>query len=180
MLYTAATRPQVLVNVDGMPAACANLNCDYMYEETDALITSQAINGNTLTITGANLPTSLVDVRLGDVGCGPTTGTANQITCTLPVRPTAGTYAKVEVQSAAGLVPVDEAVPPLAVTLVGISVFPTTNLSHAGGDELTITGMGLPQTTDQIDVTFSDGTKCKVTSSSASEAKCISKGFDRN
>ena len=52
MLYTAATRPQVLVTVDGMPAACAHLNCDYMYVETDALITSQAINGNTLTIQG--------------------------------------------------------------------------------------------------------------------------------
>ena len=83
-------------------------------------------------------------------------------------------------QSAMGLVPVDESTPPLAVSLVGISVFPTENLSHAGGDELTITGIGLPQTTDQIDVSFSDGTKCKVTSTSASEAKCISKGFDRN
>ena len=79
-----------------------------------------------------------------------------------------------------GLVPVDESTPPLAVSLVGISVFPTENLSHAGGDELTITGIGLPQTTDQIDVSFSDGTKCKVTSTSAAEAKCISRGFDRN
>ena len=52
MLYTAATRPQVLVTVDGMSAACAHLNCDYMYVETDALITSQAINGNTLIIQG--------------------------------------------------------------------------------------------------------------------------------
>jgi endonuclease/exonuclease/phosphatase family metal-dependent hydrolase len=52
MLYTAATRPQVLVTVDGMSAACANLNCDYMYVDTDALVTSQAINGNTLTIQG--------------------------------------------------------------------------------------------------------------------------------
>ena len=72
MLYTAATRPQVLVNVDGMSAACANLNCDYLYVDTPALVTSQAINGNTLTIRGKDLPTSLIDVRLGDVGCGPT------------------------------------------------------------------------------------------------------------
>ena len=107
MLYTAATRPQVLVTVDGMSAACAHLNCDYMYVETDALITSQAINGNTLTIQGSHLPTSLVDVRLGDVGCGPTTGTASQITCTLTAGAAAGTYAKVQVQGADGLVPVD-------------------------------------------------------------------------
>ena len=53
MLYTAETRPQVLVNVDGVPAACANLNCDYMYVDTTALITSQSLlNGNTLSIMG--------------------------------------------------------------------------------------------------------------------------------
>lgn len=180
MLYTAATRPQVLVTVDGMSAACANLNCDYMYVDTDALVTSQAINGNTLTIQGSNLPTSLIDVRLGDVGCGPTTGTATQITCTLTAGAAAGTYAKVQVQSADGLVPVDASVTPITVSLSGISVTPNSNLSHAGGNELTITGMGLPQTTDQITVSFSDGTECRVTSTSDSEARCTPNRFDPN
>ena len=75
MLYTAATRPQVLVNVGGMPAACANLNCDYLYVDSTSQVTSQMLNGNTLTIKGTNLPTDLLDVMIGDVGCGPTTGT---------------------------------------------------------------------------------------------------------
>jgi hypothetical protein len=84
MLYTAETRPQVLVNVDGVPAACANLNCDYMYVDTSALITGQSLlNGNTLSITGQNLPTDLKDVRLGSVGCGLVTGTDTEITCML-------------------------------------------------------------------------------------------------
>lgn len=107
MLYTAATRPQVLVNVDGMPAACSKNNCDYLYVDSSASITSQSLSGNTLTISGSNLPTSLIDVRLGDVGCGPTTGTTTSISCTLKNGPAAGTYAKVEVLSADGLVPVD-------------------------------------------------------------------------
>ena len=40
MLYTSATKPQVLVTVDGMPALCANLNCDFVYEETTSVIDS--------------------------------------------------------------------------------------------------------------------------------------------
>ena len=129
MLYTAATRPQVLVTVDGMSAACAHLNCDYLYVDSTALVTSQAINGNILTIQGSNLPTNLVDVRLGDVGCGPTTGTADEITCTLTKGAAAGTYAKVEVQSADGLVPVDGSVIPITVNLANIAVTPDMELS---------------------------------------------------
>lgn len=30
-LYTDAQAPQVLVDVDGLPALCVNLNCDYTY-----------------------------------------------------------------------------------------------------------------------------------------------------
>jgi len=182
MLYTAATRPQVLVNVEGMPAACANNNCDYLYVDSTALITSQSLSGRTLTITGTNLPTSLIDVRLGDVGCGPTTAdSATSITCTLLKGPAAGTYAQVDVQSADGLVPVDLAsVSPIFVPLSGVSVFPSTSLNQAGGDYLTITATGgLPQTEDQMDVIFADGTKCTVTSTSDTEATCVTDGFDQ-
>lgn len=179
MLYTAATRPQVLVNVNGIPAACANLNCDYMYVDSTALITSQSLSGNTLTINGQNLPTDLMDVRLGDVGCGPTTGTTTQITCTLTTGAAAGTYAKVDVLSAEGLVPVDAGVASITVNLSGLGIFPNTLLNQNGGDEITIQGMGLPQNIEQIDITFSDNTKCTVTSTSSTEAKCITDGFDQ-
>jgi hypothetical protein len=76
MIYTAATRPQILVNVEGISAACANFNCDYLYVDSTALVTSQSLSGKDLTITGTNLPVNLINVRLGDVGCGPTTGSA--------------------------------------------------------------------------------------------------------
>jgi len=39
MLYSAATRPQILVTVDGIPAACAYDNCDYLYTTSTAQVT---------------------------------------------------------------------------------------------------------------------------------------------
>jgi len=109
MLYAAATKPQILVNVDGIPAACANLNCDYLYVDLPSLVTSQSLTGNTLTIGGTNLPTNLLDVKLGDVGCGPTTSDGTQIVCTLLSGASAGTYDKVEVLTPDGRIPVDAA-----------------------------------------------------------------------
>ena len=58
------------------------------------------------------------------------------------------------------------------------SISHDTSLNQYGGDELTISGSGLPQNIDDVDVTFSDGTKCQVSSTSDSELKCITDGFD--
>ena len=90
----------------------------------------------------------------------------------------AGTYNKVEVVSADGLVPVDAGVAPITVALSTTEVYPSDNLNRFGGDELTIKGTGLPTSIDQVDVTFSDNTKCTVISTSDSELKCITDGFD--
>ena len=120
-------------------------------------------------------------MRLGNVGCGATTGSATSITCTLTRGPAAGTYAKVEVLSADGLVPVDlTQVSPITVSLTGVSIFPNISLNQAGGDEITIQASGLPQTTGEIHVTFSDNTNCIVMETSETEAKCITEGFDQN
>jgi hypothetical protein len=178
MLYTAATRPQVLVNVDGISAACANLDCDYLYVDTTAQVTGQSLSGNTLTITGTDLPTDLLDVKLGDVGCGPTTGTSTSITCNLLKGAAAGTYPKVEVISVDGVVPLSFTAMPISVTLQTIGFSPNTNLSQDGGDVITIQGSGLPQRIDQVDVTFSDNSKCTVISVSDTEIQCITDGFD--
>ena len=103
-----------------------------------------SLSGNVLTVTGTNLPTNLIDVRLGDVGCGPVTGTATSVTCTLTNSPTAGTHTTVDVLSAEGVVPVG-AVSSITVALSTTSVFPNTELNMYGGDIITITGTGLPQ-----------------------------------
>jgi hypothetical protein len=95
MLYTSVTRPQILVEVDGVPAACVNLNCDYLYTSSSAIVTGMSLSGNNLTVTGSNLPTKFMDVRLGEVGCGVTSGTKTSVTCTLTKKPAAGTYTTV-------------------------------------------------------------------------------------
>jgi hypothetical protein len=75
-------------------------------------------------------------------------------------------------------VPVDAAATAITVTLGTTSIFPSTDLNQAGGDEITISGFGLPQDTSKIDVTFSDNTKCTVTSTSDTEVKCTTDGFE--
>lgn len=119
-----------------------------------------------MSITGNNLPTNLLDVKLGNVGCGVTTGTATQITCTLTSGPAAGTYAAVEVLSVDGRVPVDPAVTAITVALQITTVSPTTNLNQSGGDTVTITGTSLPWNPNELQVSFSDGTNCQVVESS--------------
>lgn len=131
-----------------------------------------------LTIDGVSLPTDLLDVRLGDVGCGPVTGTATQIVCTLTKGAAAGTYPQVEVLTADGLVPVAGTVTPITVALSTTAVTPAVDLNSVGGDTLTITGTGLPQKAEQVDVSFSDATKCTVIESSDTQLRCRVDGFD--
>lgn len=40
-LYSDATSPQVRIDIDGLPAVCPGLNCDYAYVQAAALITAQ-------------------------------------------------------------------------------------------------------------------------------------------
>ena len=83
--------------------------------------------------------------------------------------------------SADGLVPVDlTQVSPITVSLTVLSIFPNISLNQAGGEEITIQASGLPQTTGEIHVTFSDNTNCIVMETSETEAKCITEGFDQN
>lgn len=56
---TKANKPQVTVAVDGVPAACKNLNCDYMYVAGDASVTNFSVSGSTLTAEGFNLSDTL-------------------------------------------------------------------------------------------------------------------------
>ena len=76
MLYTDAQKPQVMVNVNGIEGVCPDFNCDYVYVDTNALITGQTLSGDTLTITGSNLPTSDVAVALANSQCGTVTATS--------------------------------------------------------------------------------------------------------
>ena len=80
--------------------------------------------------------------------------------------------------SADGLLPADPSVMPINVALSATSVSPSTQLNQFGGNELIIQGSGFSQNTDDMEVKMSDDTKCRITSTSDSELRCITDGFD--
>jgi len=142
MLYTAATRPQILVEVDGVPAACKNVNCDYLYIAETSSVDSMSISGNDITIQGTNLPTDIENVILGDVECGATTSDGSTITCALSDDPCAGDYTSVQVITTGGQVPVSATFPTVTVPLTVLMVLDNNNLNQEGGNILVIFGSG--------------------------------------
>ena len=132
-----------------------------------------------MTVTGVNLPTDLTDVMLGDVGCGPVTGSPTSITCTLMKSPAAGTYAEVDVFSADGRVSVQAGAPAITVALSTDVVTPNTDVNSAGGTIIKIQGSGLPQKAENVAVTFGDNTGCTIVATSESEVDCEVDGFDQ-
>jgi hypothetical protein len=77
MLYHDATKPQVLVKINGFEAICPTFNCDYLYKAATSEITAQALaNEKEITITGTSLPTTGVSVVLGNARCGTVTASA--------------------------------------------------------------------------------------------------------
>lgn len=171
-LYTSVTKPQVVVNIDGLPALCVNLNCDYAYVASTSSITQQAYDSATkvLTVTGTALPTTGVTVIFGGVTCANSpapTYTETQIQCTLANAPRAGSI-KVEVRTSQGLIPVASGVTAVTVPLVVSAVSPT-NINPMGGNTLTITGSGFPIDKSFVTVALSDGAKCAVISTTETQ-----------
>jgi len=67
LLRTYETKPQLDITVDGLPAVCRNLDCDFAYVDPVGEITSFTFNPSegdygSLTIEGIDLPTSKTDV----------------------------------------------------------------------------------------------------------------------
>ena len=81
-----------MIKVNGIEGVCPEFNCDYVYVQSEGQITGQVLSGDTLTITGTNLPTSDVGVKLANSQCDTVTATATQITCTLTTSAAAGSW----------------------------------------------------------------------------------------
>jgi hypothetical protein len=54
-LRTYTTQPQVLVTIDSKPALCGDLACDYFYFTDGAVVSSQAVTGSSLQVTGTEI-----------------------------------------------------------------------------------------------------------------------------
>ena len=65
MLRTYETKPQIVVSVNGEPAVCHNMTCDYTYTEPVGEVTSFTWTdaSNELTLVGTGLPSNASDIR---------------------------------------------------------------------------------------------------------------------
>ena len=70
------------VSVDGMPALCTGLHCDYTYIVGQETITEFTVSGKQVTIKGTDL-TEPTSVEMGYINCEITSSDQGQIDCTL-------------------------------------------------------------------------------------------------
>ena len=66
--YTVETEPQVKVDVEGMPALCTGMACNFAYSESASVIQAFSRSGTALTILGADLETP-ESVVMGHIEC---------------------------------------------------------------------------------------------------------------
>ena len=64
MLKTFEEKPQIVVEVDGLPAVCHNLTCDFTYIEAVGEIASFTYDEGTneLVVVGTGLPADATDL----------------------------------------------------------------------------------------------------------------------
>lgn len=64
MLKTFEEKPQMIINVDTLPAVCHNMTCGFTYIANQGEVTAFTFDAATkkVAITGTNLPTKLTDL----------------------------------------------------------------------------------------------------------------------
>lgn len=100
MVKTFETLPQMIVNVEGLPAVCHNRTCDFTYTENVGDLTSFTFAADTqlITITGTDLPTDIANIQQVNFALAPCVIAADfvlsgtSIQCTLSRNPTCGDW----------------------------------------------------------------------------------------
>lgn len=180
-LFTYNTVPQIRATIDGMPVLCVGTECGYSYQSTTALIQGMTVVGLDVQITGIDLPLDLTKVQMANQDCIVSTNDAMQISCSIAVPLSAGSWVP-KVWTAAGLVPIDPALGTWDVSLVVDSMTPAI-LKDSGGDIVTFAGSGFPwdaSSGDLKEITFTDGTVCNIISSIPTELVCETEPFETN
>jgi hypothetical protein len=165
MLETYEEKPQMIVEVDHMPAVCHSMDCGFMHIAAVGEVTSFTYSASTkkVTVTGTNLPDNiglLQSMRFAASPCtpiedasGPFPGalSGTSIECTLTREPTCGTWIP-EVTTFFGNVPNAEAVTGLEMPCTISSADPLLDLNMLGQDIVTFTGTNFPH--EMMDNTF--------------------------
>jgi hypothetical protein len=177
MLHTDAQTPQITVTIDGMPALCIDLSCDFTYIQSDSMMSTQSIDDSDLfTITGSLLPDASSDrIRLGPVGCTPQSLAADTITCQLDDTRVSGDWV-VRIVTVYGRIP-NEIDTTILVPVQADSMLPDSNVNYLGGDVMTISGDHFGYDANAISVTYDDGTICDVISVTMTAITCVNRKF---
>ena len=142
MLRTAHEKPQIRINIDGMPAICVGLKCDYQYEVPTGLVTGMSVSGLDVSLTGTNLPLNNLKVRVAQTNCEVTSNSEDSIECTLVTPWVAGKWLPA-VRDSKGLIPNKPEVQPHEVPYVVTHTDPA-NVNVAGYEVITFFGENFP------------------------------------
>jgi len=191
MLKTYETKPQLTVEVNGLPAACHNLSCDFSYIANVGEVTAFQFTEATkkLVITGTDLPknfTQIETIEFAQSFCTPDTTVTldgTSITCTLNRNPTCGNWKPILVSSL-GKIGLATAVADQSIQCSITSGFPLTSLNLIGGDNITISGTNLPYEliNNEVEIHFNDAqkTKCVPQDSTTNKLVCMTEGFNED
>jgi hypothetical protein len=186
MLKTFETLPQLIVSVDGLPAVCHNLTCDYSYVDPVGTVTAFTFDAgaSTISITGTDFDVSPIkEIKFAKSRCAvdPATLSATNIDCTLVREPTCGTFIPV-VTSDMGIIPGDAGLVGTEVACTATSATPLASLNLLGGDNITISGTNFPhELSDSTVVLAFDDTQtttCVPQSSTTDTLVCLTGAFD--
>jgi hypothetical protein len=102
MLKTYETKPQVIVNVNGLPAVCHNVTCDFTYGPNVGEVTAFTFDAASkkVSITGTDLPTKAEDIQvimyaMSKCKVDGTKMPGTSLECTLEREPTCGDHTPV-------------------------------------------------------------------------------------
>lgn len=185
-LRTYETKPQLIVTVNGEPAVCHNLTCDFVYTEPQGEVTGFTYEATTkvVALTGTGLigpGIRYIEFAKSRCAVDPATMTETSLTCTLVQEPTCGDHVPL-LTSTLGLVNTTTGLTPETITCLVSSVAPTTQLNLLGQDNLTISGTFFPYNlvTSTVSINFTDAasTPCIPQWSDSSELVCLTQAFD--
>lgn len=176
--FTYETEPQVIVQVDDMPALCTGLNCNFSYFVGNSIIDDFSLSGNRLSISGSNFD-DILKVEMGHIACNNVASSSTSITCDLEGKLPAGSWWPSVIEDK-GKVQVESSVSPEVVNMIISNVDPKIDLNPAGGNIMTITGDNFPPTLDsryQFAITLDGKTRCVPFETSYTEVKCETEPF---
>ena len=202
MLETYEEKPQMLVEIDDMPAVCHSMECSFMHIPAVGEVTQFAMSTldgvSTLTLTGTELPdnvSKIQSIKYAGSLCTPVTpviaegeegvvGTLSgtEVVCTLDREPTCGTNWIPNLTTFFGDVANADSVTGQDVACTITSVVPDTPLNLLGKDNITFTGTNFPHEIEgnTFELKFDNNmqTVCDVVDTKTTDLVCLTNKFN--